>query len=257
MTQSQLATLVAHATQARYQAIMAEGCRLVPDWYGNAQLGEILGRFGAALGVQGRFFIVAAPHDSSTFSGWNAESLADGTLLFNFDLLNASWTVAAGYARQRADASFDLQGHLNTVGDCVMNHDRRLPDADPRRALGQETGWIFRDMMAFVAGHELGHFVRHHLAQRLALAWNQGQDVVSSAILSQAHEYEADQFALDMMVRTWSYDPRGALLSLLFSSVLSDRAGVAPQLLGSHPHSRQRLARARAWLQASGLVDRI
>jgi hypothetical protein len=248
-----LAQVVQAATAARYRALQESGCQMVPDWYGTGQLAEILGRFGQAVQAQGRFFILDAPPGllANSAGGWNAESLADGTLLFNYDLLNASWAVAAGYARRQADPSFDLGEHLAGIAQTLDLRGKMMPAADPYGRLVSQTAWIFRDMTAFVAAHELAHFVKHHLAFMLAQAF-QGGPADRGALLSQEQEHEADLFGLDTLVRTWAYNPLGAVLSLSFMAYLDQRNG-EPGEHDSHPPARKRLAVVQRWLVQRGL----
>jgi hypothetical protein len=246
------------AAEEAYQQILHSGARVVQHWYGTPQLQEILHRFAAATEASGRYVILDVPLGlmAQHGFGWNAYSLPDGTLLFNFDLLNAAWAVASGYVRWTVDRSFQLESHFQDVVGTLHARGRIMPTGDPARTLHAPTSLVFRDMVAFVVGHELAHYIRHHRRKRILARIQAGEESPhADTLLSQAHEFEADQVAVDIMVQTWAYDPRGAVLALLFMCYLDDQE--VPSPADSHPPPNRRLARVQEWLKRRGLAHEL
>jgi len=79
------------------------------------------------------------------------------------------------------------------------------------------TGMLLRTtneaQLAYVLGHEIGHYLRRHAIQRWddfqAKAINLRAEMESIAAFSREHEREADQVGVDLMVKS-GYDPRQA-----------------------------------------------
>lgn len=250
-----LGEAIGQITRQRYNEIIREGGTPVQDWYGMSQLQEILNRYAEITGARGHFYIIDAPLNvmAQSSDGWNAESLANGALLFNYDLMNASWAVAEGYARWRVDPRFNLNYHFAWIAYSVTHDIGRMPEADPLNRLQRETALIFRDMIAFVAAHELAHFINHDLARKLVEHSRTGGHPVSTAVVSRRLELEADRVGMDILVRTWSYDPRGGLLSLAFMDYLAKYSGKRPTATDSHPPPSIRFSRVEQWLAQNRL----
>jgi predicted Zn-dependent protease len=128
-----------------------------------------------------------------------------------------------------------------------------MPEADPANKLQTGAAQVFRDMIAFVVAHELAHFLNHHLRTKLVTMWQNGSDPIITSFISRELEIEADICGIETMVMTWSYDPRGALLSLSFMDYLDKYTNRYPTLTDSHPMTSERFAIVTNWLICKGL----
>jgi Zn-dependent protease with chaperone function len=72
------------------------------------------------------------------------------------------------------------------------------------------------------------------------------------ARLSRQYEFEADLHGVDLVARTWAFDPRGALLSLAFMQELARHTGRLTTPYDSHPPTSERYARVQQHLAARG-----
>jgi hypothetical protein len=252
------------------------------DWYGQALLREVVGRYWAASGAAARCNIVNGPpgyrlHAGNRWTaaglpdgnGWNAASFPDGRLVFFFDLLNASWAVAAGAARHQIDPAFDLAAHHAAIAARLATNNETMPAADPYRRLEPATAAVFRDMTAFVVAHELVHYTHEHavaqILERARLypgfprrAYRPTPAAEARlAQLAREQEAEADLHGVDLMARTWAFDPRGALLALAFMQELARRAGRQPTPYDSHPPAAERFAKVQQHLTTLGYDARL
>ena len=125
-------------------------------------------------------------------------------------------------------------------------------------AEGAETPQQFECRIAGVLGHEFGHVIERHGAQRIAqtrlwggLAQDAGvasgdvgsaemASVVSSVILkknSRNHELESDRWGIELMVFA-GYDPRG--LNDVMDVLEAASTGNSPEILSTHPKPANR-----------------
>jgi hypothetical protein len=249
----QIQSQIEQITLQRYRELIQGGAIVVQDWYGTVHLQQILNQFASATGARARFFIVDAPLQilAQAADGWNAESLADGTFIFNYDLLNASWSIAEGYACWRADPSFNLNYHFWLIAQALRSDFDIMPPTDIFGQLQYQTSQVFRDMIAFVAAHELAHFIKHDLARKLVEASLTGSTPISAMFFSRGLEIEADLLGLSLLVQA-GYDPRGALLSLAFMDYLDKFTGRQPHPLDPHPPASDRFTIVQQWLTNNG-----
>ena len=236
----------------RLAKIWAEGAQPVYDWFGASYLNEILPRYMHIVQASVNYYIINAPPSavSDFAAGWNAASLADGTLLFNHRLLTFSWAVAQAYARHKADPNFPFPAHLRKLAERSVEGDLTLPpSADPLNKLVPTTAYWFRDMLAFTAAHEVVHYVRHHEAKMAQLLSEQPDDAQVQKTYWD-HEFEADRKGIDYLVNSWAFDGRGALLTLVFMHLQDEYAGREGSF--THPPSSERYRRVHQWLEDSG-----
>ena len=127
--------------------------------------------------------------------------------------------------------------------------------------------------LATVLGHEIGHVMAHHAAERISrsqlveagtgavaalLGSSPGSQQTLGALLgagatfglelpfSREQEYEADRIGLSLMARA-GYDPRAAIPFWQRMSAQAG-AGAPPQLLSDHPSDQNRIARLEQFL---------
>lgn len=147
----------------------------------------------------------------------------------------------------------------------------------PGGKIGVNTG-LFRsvqndDQLAAVIGHEVGHVMARHAAERYsqAIAAQVGLSAAGQAIDSQAamqamgigaqlgamsysrkHELEADRLGVDLMARA-GYRPAEALT--LWRNMASNRTGgQPPQILSTHPSDSTRIAELEAYMRSKGMI---
>jgi predicted Zn-dependent protease len=157
------------------------------------------------------------------------------------------------------------------------------PDANafvlPGGRMGVNTGLLTvvrnDDQLAAVIGHEVGHVLAHHAAERasqesltkLALAGSRaalGSGQASEAIasygslgaqyglllpFSRQHELEADRIGVDLMQHA-GYDPRQAVA--LWRGMAARGSGGPPQFASTHPSDQARIAALEAYLRQKG-----
>jgi predicted Zn-dependent protease len=113
--------------------------------------------------------------------------------------------------------------------------------------------------LAFVLGHEIGHYVRRHSRQRWddfqAKAIDLGRERAGMAAFSREHEREADQLSFDLMVKA-GYDPREA--GRAWDRLLDEPGGRATPrtapFLATHPPTAERLAALRDYAEYSAVL---
>jgi predicted Zn-dependent protease len=134
------------------------------------------------------------------------------------------------------------------------------------------------DQLATVMGHEIGHVVGRHSAERASqrMASEYGMQMLSSALgahtdiqnseqiaaalgagvtfgvilpYSRQHEFEADRLGVDFMVGA-NYDPRQAIDFWVGMSAMN--ASNSSDFMSTHPSDQSRIAAMRAHITAQG-----
>lgn len=148
----------------------------------------------------------------------------------------------------------------------------------PGNKVGVNTG-LFKvvkndDQLAAVLGHETGHVIARHAAERASQQAATGlaigvatqatsgkvQQAVSSygglgaqlGILlpySRRHESEADRIGVDLMVKA-GYRPSEAIS--LWENMMAQNSGAPPEFLSTHPSDKTRINDLKAYIAAKG-----
>ena len=147
----------------------------------------------------------------------------------------------------------------------------------PNGKIGVTTGLLDLvendDQLAAIIGHEVGHVVARHAAERYSqtaltstglqvaqgVAGDYGQAVgalggVGAQLgvllpFSRTHELEADRLGVDYMAAA-GYDPREALD--LWRIMAQQRQGSTPEFASTHPSDQTRIAQLEAYISSRG-----
>jgi predicted Zn-dependent protease len=123
--------------------------------------------------------------------------------------------------------------------------------------------------LATIIGHEVGHVMAHHTAERIsqyellniagALAGAAGVSDLTMAALglgaqvgvllpySRVNESEADHIGLLLMAKA-GYDPREPVSLWQRMSQASGESGRGPEFLSTHPNPETRIANLQGWM---------
>lgn len=123
--------------------------------------------------------------------------------------------------------------------------------------------------LATIIGHEVGHVMAHHTAERisqdqlvglagLATGIATGSDLAVAAVglgsqvgillpYSRAHETEADHIGILLMAKA-GYDPRESVALWQRMSEASGGSGRGPEFLSTHPNPGTRINNLEAWI---------
>jgi predicted Zn-dependent protease len=123
--------------------------------------------------------------------------------------------------------------------------------------------------LATIIGHEVGHVMAHHTAERIsqnqllnALAVAAGAagggDLAVAAVglggqvgvllpYSRAHETEADHIGILLMAKA-GYDPRESVELWQRMDKASEGSGRPPEFLSTHPNPETRISNLQAWI---------
>jgi len=214
-----------------------------------------------------------------------------------------SWKQALSQNRQTSDAS--LRRRVERVGNRIVTAaDRRYPQQNlgrqnwefvvfeddtvnawvmPGGKVGFHTGILDimenNDQIATVMGHEAGHVVGRHAAERysqqmaaagattVAAVGLQASDVKNAGMIagilgagvtfgvilpySRKHEYEADRLGTDIMVGA-NYRANEAIR---FWDTMTKRSGSRPlEFMSTHPSDRNRIAAMQSYATQQGYV---
>ena len=214
-----------------------------------------------------------------------------------------SWSQALQQNRQTSNAS--LRRRVEGVGDRIVRAaDQRFPQQNltrnnwefavfdddtvnawvmPGGKVGFHTGLLDimenSDQIAAVMGHEAGHVVGRHAAERysqqlaagtilnVASAALAANDVQNSAMIagvlgagvtfgvilpySRQHEYEADRLGADFMVGA---DYRAAE-AVRFWDTMTQRSGQRPlEFMSTHPSDSNRIAAMQSYVSSRGYI---
>ncbi|MEM1133100.1 MAG: M48 family metallopeptidase [Pseudomonadota bacterium] len=217
------------------------------------------------------------------------------------ELAAASWTQALQQNRQTSDRG--LRRQVEAVGDrIVRGADQRFPgfgltqrnwefavfDDDtvnawvmPGGKVGFHTGLLDvtqnNDQIATVMGHEVGHVVGRHAAERysqqmaassgmalanVALADSENRGLIAGIFgagvsfgvilpYSRKHEYEADRLGADFMVDA-NYRANEAVR---FWDGMTQRSSRQPmEFMSTHPSDQSRIATMQSYITSQGYV---
>jgi predicted Zn-dependent protease len=123
--------------------------------------------------------------------------------------------------------------------------------------------------LATIIGHEVGHVMAHHTAERisqdqlvglagLAAGIATGTDLAVAAVglgsqvgillpYSRAQETEADHIGILLMAKG-GYDPRESVELWQRMDKASEGGGRPPEFLSTHPHPETRISNLQAWI---------
>jgi len=206
------------------------------------------------------------------------------------DLADASWREMAAKYRPVADAA--AQARLSRIGKPLVQASGRTdldwsftvldsPDLNafvlPNGRVGVFSGLMRLagddDELASVLGHEVGHIVARHPAERVSqeLAVNAGVSIVQLLISGEAgqyadeiagalgmgavygvllpysrnHELEADRIGVELM-RDVGRDPRAAIRFWARMSAAAEGRPRPPEVISTHPADQRRMAALEA-----------
>lgn len=137
-----------------------------------------------------------------------------------------------------------------------------------------------RAQLAGVMGHELGHVVERHSAERMAKQ-QLGQGLTGAAVIASGdmstaqaaqmvnnfvqmkygreHELESDELGLRLMVRA-GYDPREMIGVMKILAEASGGSARAPEWASTHPDPESRITEIEAWIKKNfpdGVPDKL
>jgi predicted Zn-dependent protease len=186
-----------------------------------------------------------------------------------------------------------LNGRLQKVGARIVNaagmggapweyvlfeNDQPNAFVIPGNKVGVNTG-LFKvvkndDQLAAVIGHETGHVIGRHAAERasqqaatqvgLEIATRTTEGKVQQAVsnygglgaslglllpYSRKHESEADKIGVDLMVKA-GY--RASESVALWENMSAQKSGAPPQILSTHPSDQTRINDLKAYIAAKG-----
>jgi predicted Zn-dependent protease len=123
--------------------------------------------------------------------------------------------------------------------------------------------------LATIIGHEVGHVMAHHTAERIsqnelvsvlavAAGVAGGGDLGMAAVglgaqvgvllpYSRTHETEADHIGILLMAKA-GYDPRESVALWQRMDKAAGASGRGPEFLSTHPHPESRIANLEGWM---------
>jgi len=249
--------------------------------------GAMVRRVGiAVVAVAGVMGVAACAYNESL--GRNQFVLMDDSALMQSS--QAAW--AETLRTQKVSSDRALNNRVKTVGDrlvaaagltdrtwtyAVFEQDAPNAFVLPSGHIGVTTSLLriasTDDQLAAVIGHEIGHVVARHAAERTSTstatsvllgAVQQGAGDYGQAVqafgglgaqlgvllpFSRRHELEADKLGVDYMVRA-GY--RASESITLWQSMSAQRQGSTPEFASTHPSDQTRVAELRAYISQRG-----
>lgn len=249
--------------------------------------GAMVRRVGVAvIAVAGVMGVAACAYNESL--GRNQFVLMDDSALMQSS--QAAW--AETLRTQKVSSDRALNNRVKTVGDrlvaaagltdrtwtyAVFEQDAPNAFVLPSGHIGVTTSLLrlasTDDQLAAVIGHEIGHVVARHAAERTSTstatsvllgAVQQGAGDYGQAVqafgglgaqlgvllpFSRRHELEADKLGVDYMVRA-GY--RASESITLWQSMSAQRQGSSPEFASTHPSDQTRVAELRAYISQRG-----
>jgi len=249
-----------------------------------------MNRFAAAIAALGAILIAVAGCSTNPATGQSQFILVDEAQLAQ--AAAASWTQLKREERISNDAALNDRARrisnniVRAAGLTDQTWEVVVFDSDDKNAFVVPGGRIgvYRGMMEFVdnddqlaavLGHEVGHVVGRHAAERYSqqVGVAAGASLLGAAVgedqqsaqqwagifgmgaqlglllpYSRAHENQADLLGVDYMTRA-GYDPNQAVI--LWRKMAQEGAR-GPEFLSTHPDPNQRAERIRAYIDQRG-----